>query len=62
MTNPYNKKKAEEARLRRAMFYRLHINKGLNSTELARRYGISRQRMDDLLKQAKIEANQPKVD
>ena len=49
----YNEKLAEQARKRRAMYYRLHINKGLTATELARRYGVSHQCMSLMLRRAK---------
>jgi len=52
MDNAFNKKLAEKARKRRAMYYRLHINKGLSAAELGRRYGVSRQRMSLMLSKA----------
>lgn len=57
MTNFYNKKLAEQGRARRAMFYRLHITKKLTATNLARRYGVSPQRMSAILRQAKKEVS-----
>ncbi|OFZ69073.1 MAG: hypothetical protein A2V79_11670 [Betaproteobacteria bacterium RBG_16_56_24] len=55
MDNLFNKKLAEQARKRRTMFYRLHINKKLSATELAKRYGMSRQCMSLMLNRAKAE-------
>ena len=56
MTNFYNKKMLEQGRARRAKFYRLHVTKKLSATELALRFGISKQRMSFMLRQAKKEA------
>ena len=55
MTNFYNKKLAEQGHTRRAMLYHLHITKKLTATNLARRYGISPQRMSAILRRAKKE-------
>jgi len=55
MTNSYNKKQAELARKRRAIYYRLHAN-GISGPALARRFGISHQRMSFMLRQAAKEA------
>jgi hypothetical protein len=57
MLNSHNKKLAEQGRKRRAMYYRLwnkgdKSNKGLSSSDLARRYRVSRARMSILLTQA----------
>jgi len=59
MTNAYNKKQAEIARRRRAMYYRLYVKgkpKGLTQEQLARQFKISQQRMAVMLKQAKEES------
>lgn len=50
--NSHNKKLAEQGRKRAEMFLRLHINKKIPVVELARRYGMSRQRMSYLIKKA----------
>ena len=55
MTNSYNAKQAELARKRRAMYYRLHTQKNITGSALARRFGISHQRMNFLLRLAKGE-------
>ena len=49
----FNAQLAEKARKRRAMFLRLHINKNLSATELARRYGMTHQCMSKMLRRAK---------
>ena len=49
----YNAKIAEQARKRRAMFYRMHLKQGLTATELARRYGVTHQCMSAMLRKAK---------
>jgi len=49
----YNAKLAEQARKRRAMYYRLHINKGLTATALAKQYGVTHQCMSKMLRRAK---------
>lgn len=60
MTNSYNKKQAEIARRRRAMYYRIYVKgkpNGLTQEQLARRFKISQQRMGVMLKQAEGEVN-----
>ncbi len=52
MINFHNKRMAELARKRRAMYYRLHIKNEITATDLARRFGISHQRMSFMLRQA----------
>lgn len=49
----HNAKVADVARKRRAMYYRLHINKGLTVSDLARRFGVTRQCMSVMLRRAK---------
>lgn len=49
----HNAKVAEQARKRRAIYYRLHINKRLTVSDLARRYGVTRQCMSIILRRAK---------
>jgi predicted DNA-binding protein YlxM (UPF0122 family) len=53
MTNKSNITLAELSRKRRAMYYKLHILKDISCADLARKYGVSRQRMSILLKLAK---------
>lgn len=48
MDNAFNKKLAEQARKRRAMYFRLHLQ-GRTCADLARRFKMTRQRMSELL-------------
>jgi hypothetical protein len=56
MDNEFNKKLSQQARKRRAMYYRMHL-KGITCSDLARRYKITRQRMSALLIQAAKDVN-----
>ena len=53
----HNAKVAEQARKRRAMYYRLHTTKGLSVSDLARRYGVTRQCMSVMIRRAKEDAS-----
>lgn len=57
MMNQHNKKLAEQARKRRAMFYRLHTRKKspLSGVALAKLYRVSKQRMQFMLRLAESE-------
>lgn len=54
MENTYNKKEAEKARKRRAMFYRLYV-KGSAIKDLARRYKMTYERMRQHIRKAEKE-------
>lgn len=46
--NKFNRQLADAAKRRRGMYYRLHL-KGMTVSGLARKYGVSRQRMSVML-------------
>ena len=48
----FNRKQAELAAKRGAMFLRLH-NKGMTEKDIARKFGISRQRVNQILNKAR---------
>ena len=52
----YNREQAEQAKKRRAMFYRLHINKKLSVKDLAKRFKVSYERMRVQIRQAEAES------
>lgn len=56
--NPHNEKLAAQGRKRRAKYLRLNTmgKKPLTATELAKRFGVSHQRMSYMLRRAVVEA------
>lgn len=51
MLNNHNHKLFIAAKKRRAMYYKLHL-RGLSCADIARKYGVSRQRMHMLITRA----------
>ena len=48
----FNKKLAEQARKKRAMFYKIHIDKNISIADLARKYKYTYERMRQFIRKA----------